>query len=89
VTANSAAVVRICGATITGPLTISASTGPVLAGGESCDANTITGPVRVTDNSGGVEVSGNTIVGPLRITGNAAPTHATGNTVTGPVTIQP
>jgi hypothetical protein len=88
VTANSAAVVRICGATITGPLTISGSTGPVLVGGEGCDANTITGPVRVSDNTGGVEVNGNTVVGPLRITGNAAPTHAAGNTVTGPVMIQ-
>jgi hypothetical protein len=90
VTANGAAeVVRICGATITGPLTISGSTGPVVVGGEGCDPNSITGPVRVTDNAGGVEVSGNTIVGPLRVTGNAAPVHATGNAVTGPVTIQP
>jgi hypothetical protein len=88
VTANGAAVVRICGATITGPLTVTGSTGPVVVGGEGCDPNTIVGPVRITDNSGGVEVVGNTVVGALRVTGNAAPVHATGNTVTGPVTIQ-
>jgi hypothetical protein len=89
VTANGAAVVRICGATITGPLTITGSSGAVLVGGAGCASNTIVGPVRVTDNAGGVEVVGNTVVGPLRITGNAAPVHAAGNDVTGPVTIQP
>jgi hypothetical protein len=89
VTANGAAVVRVCGATITGPLTVTGSTGPVLVGGAGCDGNTVTGPVRVTDNAGGVEVVGNTVVGPLRITGNTAPVHASANTVTGPVAIQP
>jgi hypothetical protein len=86
--AGEAAVVRICGATITGPLTISGSTGVVLVGGDGCASNTIFGPVRVTDNTGGVEVNGNTVVGPLRVIGNTAPVHATGNTVTGPATIQ-
>ena len=61
VVANGAAAVRICGATITGPLTITGSTGPVLVGGAGCDPNTIIGPVRVTDNTGGVEVNGNTV----------------------------
>jgi hypothetical protein len=89
IVANGAAAVRICGATITGPLTISVSTGPVLVGGEGCNPSTVVGPVRVTGNSGGVEVSGNRVVGPLRVSGNAAPTHAAGNTVNGPVTIQP
>jgi hypothetical protein len=88
VVANGAAAIRICGATITGPLTIGGTTGLVLIGGDGCQPNTIVGPVRVTDNTGGVEVVGNTVVGPLRITGNAAPVHATGNTVTGPATVQ-
>jgi hypothetical protein len=87
VVASGAAVVRICGATITGPLTIT-GTGPVVVGGEGCDPNTVAGPVRVTGNTGGVEVSGNTVVGLLRVTGNAAPVDAHGNTVTGPVAIQ-
>jgi hypothetical protein len=89
VVAGGAAVVRICGASITGPVTISGSTGLVLVGGEGCDPNTVVGPVRVTDNTGGVEVNGNRIIGPLRVTGNTAPVHAAGNTVTGPTTIQP
>jgi hypothetical protein len=88
VVANGAAAVRICGATITGPLTIGGSTGPIVVGGEGCDPNTVVGPVRVTDNIGGVEVGGNTVVGLLRVTGNAAPVDAHGNTVTGPVAIQ-
>ena len=89
VVAGGAAAVRLCGVAITGPLTISGSTGPVLVGGSGCDPNTIVGPVRVSDNAGGVEVVGNRVVGPLRVAGNAAPVHATGNTVTGPATIQP
>ena len=97
VVANGAAVVRICGATITGPLTITGSSGLVLVGGEGCEPNTIVGPVRITDNSGGVELDGNQVTGPLRITGNTGvlppphigPVHAEGNTVTGPVTVQP
>jgi hypothetical protein len=89
VVATGAAVVRICGATITGPLMISGSTGAVLVGGEGCDPSTVVGPLRVIDNTGGIEVSGNRVIGPLRITGNTAPAHAAGNTVTGAVTIQP
>jgi hypothetical protein len=88
VTASGAAAVRLCNATITGPLTISASTGPVLVGGSGCAGNTVTGPVRVTDNAAGVDVVGNTIDGRLRVTGNTGPVHAAGNAVTGPVTIQ-
>jgi hypothetical protein len=88
-TATGATAVRICGATITGPVTINGSTGPVLVGGEACEPNTIVGPVRVTENTGGVEVNGNHVIGPLSITGNTVPVHAVGNTVIGPVTIQP
>jgi hypothetical protein len=89
VMSDGAAAVRICGATITGPLTISGSRGPVDVGGDGCDSNTIVGPVRVTDNAGGVEVSGNRVIGPFRVTGNTAPVHAAGNAVTGPMTVQP
>ena len=86
---KSANAIRVCAATVRGPVTISGSSGPVLVGGEACDPNTIVGPLRVTDNTGGVEVNGNHVIGPLRVTGNSAPVHAVGNTVTGPVTIQP
>jgi hypothetical protein len=90
VVASGAAVVRICGAAITGPLTITGSTGLVLVGGPGCEPNTIVGPVRVTGNTGGVELISNTVVGPLRITGNGiGSVRASGNVVTGPVTVQP
>jgi len=100
-TATGAAAVRICGASITGPLTISGSTGLVLVGGDAvtgrCDPDSVTGPVRVTDNTAGVEFNGNTVTGPLRITGNtgslpppdSGSVHAVENTVGGPTTIQP
>jgi hypothetical protein len=83
-----AAVVRICGATLIGPLTISGNSGSVLVGGEGCGPNTVVGPVRVTDNAGGVEVAGNRVFGPLRVTGNAPSVRVTGNAVAGPVAIQ-
>jgi hypothetical protein len=89
VTTTGAGVVRICGARIAGPLTISGGTGPVLIGGAGCDPNTVVGPVRITDNAGGVEIGGNRVLGPLRVTGNSAPVEASGNAVIGPVTIQP
>ena len=73
---KSANAIRLCAATVRGPVTISGGTGPVLVGGEACDANTIVGPVRVTDNTGGVELNGNHVIGPLRVTGNSAPVHA-------------
>jgi hypothetical protein len=100
VLAAGAATVRICGATIAGPLTITGSSGLVLVGGDAatgrCDPNAVTGPVTMSGNDGGVELNGNTVVGPVRVTGNAgslpAPdaghVHASGNTVLGPVVIQ-
>jgi len=75
-------VVRVCGARITGPLTIRGSSGPVAVGGEGCDPNTIIGPVRMTDNTGGVEVVGNTIAGPVVIQPFAAcPVEVVGPTL--------
>jgi photosystem II stability/assembly factor-like uncharacterized protein len=101
VKSSGAVVVRFCGSNIQGALTITGSTGLVLAGGDAatgaCAANTIVGPVAVTGNTGGVEFNGNSVDGPHTITGNTgslpAPdtgsVHAVGNTVTGPKTIQP
>jgi len=53
------------------------STGPGLAGGDGCDPNTVVGPVRVTANTGGVEVNGNHVIGSLRVSG-PAPSLAAG-----------
>ena len=77
------------------------STGLVLIGGDAatgpCAGNTITGPVTLTDNEGGVEFNGNRLNGPLRISGTTGPLpppdtgslHAVGNTVSGPTKIAP
>ena len=90
-------IVRLCGATINAPLTISGATGLVLIGGDdatgTCAGNTITGPVELTGNKGGVEFNGNTVNGPLTISGTTGTLpppdpgslHVSGNTVTGPI----
>ena len=90
-------IVRICGATITVPLTISGATGLLVIGGDTatgaCAGNTITGPVELTGNKGGVEFNGNTVNGPLTISGttgtlpspDTGSLHLSGNTVTGPI----
>jgi hypothetical protein len=67
------------------PCSTAPSAGPLrVASGQ----NVIIGPARVTDNTGGVDVSGNRVIGPLNVTGNASPVHATDNSVTGRATIQ-
>ncbi len=99
-TAARAATLRICGTSLSGPLTVGGSTGLVLVGGDAatgqCDPTTIVSPVRVIGNSGGVELNGNTIVGPLedhgqqqrRAGARQRQVHAEANAVTGPSTIQ-
>jgi MBG domain-containing protein len=96
--ASGATALRACGAKLTGPVTVSKSTGLVVMGddeGPACAGNTITGPVSLTTNSGGVEFDSNTVNGPLTITGTTGTVpppdtgslvHA-GDTVTGPVHI--
>ena len=92
--------VRVCGSTVTGPITVTGSTGLVLIGGDAatgaCAANFIVGPVSLTGNTAGVEFNGNMVIGPLTITGNTgvvpAPdtgtVHVAGNTVIGPMDVQ-
>ncbi len=98
VNSNGAAALRACGAKLNGPLTVSGSTGLVVIGddeGPACAGNTITGPVSLTSNSGGIEFDRNTVNGPLTITGTTGtvPPPDTGslvdvgNKVTGPVHI--
>jgi hypothetical protein len=96
--ATGATALRVCGAQVTGPVTLSASSGLVVVGddeGPACAGNAITGPVVLTSNSGGVEFDYNTVNGPLTITGTTGtvPPPDTGslvdvgNTVTGSVHI--
>ena len=99
--ATEADLVRICGTRLTGPLTVEESSGVVVVGGDAdtgpCAGNTITGPVRLTNNTAGVEFNYNRVTGPVTITGNTGTlpppgtgsVHAVGNSVVGPVKIQP
>jgi hypothetical protein len=99
---DGASTIALCGDTVSGPVTIAHTTGPILIGEPAtgdCAGNTIAGPVRLEDNgcatcgggadSGAIDFSGNTVGGPLRVTGNVG-TFILGyfapNTVSGPVT---
>ncbi|MFJ9852762.1 Ig-like domain-containing protein [Streptomyces sp. NPDC101150] len=72
---------------IKGSLTLDANTG-----GLAASANTITGPVAITDNSGSgpfpadavPAFAANHVTGPLRCDGNEPTLHQSGNTVDGP-----
>jgi MBG domain (YGX type)/Putative Ig domain len=99
--ASGATVVRLCGSMLTGSLSVSGSTGLVLIGGDAatgpCAGNSVTGPVDLRNNRGGVEFNGNSVTGSLSITGttgalpppDTGSVHATGNTVVGPIRIAP
>ena len=90
VSSTKALALTLCGSTVTGPLTVSASTGYVLIGGAAgtgCAGNKITGPVSITNGTGGLSFVGNKVTGPLTITNNKGGFTYSGNTVTGPVTV--
>jgi hypothetical protein len=87
IVATGAAAISICGSTISGAITISGSTGPVVLGSGQpwCTANRIGGDLTLRSNTDGVSVAGNTITGLLACTGNAPPPDDLGqrNTVVG------
>jgi len=85
---KGAKLLRLCGATISGPVEVINGTGPVVIGGPGCPGNTIRGPVTVTGNIAGTTVINNSVFGPLTVMGNAAPVKDTPNTVTGPKKLQ-
>jgi hypothetical protein len=99
--ASGATVVRICGSTLSGSLSVSGSPGLVLIGGDAatgpCAGNAQSGPVDLTSNHGGVEFNDNRGSGPVTISGttgtlpppDTGSVHATGNTVSGPFRITP
>ena len=89
VTATKATLLRICGAVISGPAQATNGTGSVVIGEGTagCPASTISGPVTVKGNMGGVVIDGNVVKGPLAVTGNEGGTTVTNNTVFGPLTV--
>jgi hypothetical protein len=89
VSTTGATAVGLCGSTVTGPLSIASSSGPVLAGdGAGCAGNRITGPVSIEGNAGGVSFAGNAVVGPATLRNNSGGFSYAGNTVNGPVRLQ-
>ncbi|MFF2851764.1 ParB/Srx family N-terminal domain-containing protein [Streptomyces sp. NPDC058001] len=68
--AVGARTLQLCGTRVNGPVSVTASTGPVRLGGIGCTANTLAAPVALVGNGGGVQLSGNTIGGPLACVGN-------------------
>ncbi|MDT0494504.1 ParB/Srx family N-terminal domain-containing protein [Streptomyces griseus] len=88
--ADGAAAVHVCGSSLTGPVAVSRTAGPVRAGGPGCTANSVTGAVVLTGNTGGVQFAANTITGPLVCSANAPAPDNTGreNEVRGPRTGQ-
>ncbi|RZQ65986.1 GH92 family glycosyl hydrolase [Amycolatopsis suaedae] len=86
------------GATVRGPVTVSAGAslvaegatveGPLSAasaGSVQLARTTVTGPVSITGSTGAVAVEAGTVRGPLQLTGNRGPTLLAGTTVDGPV----
>ena len=79
-TASDAAALTLCGSTLTGPLTVSGTTGPVVVGDPpACAPNTITGPVRIVRNLGGVTFDGNRVIGSVTIANNNGGIDVGGN----------
>jgi hypothetical protein len=82
-------VVRVCGATISGPVTLSFDTGAVDIGdGGGCSASKISSALTLTSDSGGSEVVGATVSGPLTLSGDSGGETLNANTVTSALTVQ-
>ncbi|MBT2378060.1 chromosome partitioning protein ParB [Streptomyces sp. CB00316] len=77
---DRAAAIHVCGSSVTGPLAISRTTGPVRLGGPGCTANSLTGAVVLTGNTGGVLLAANKVTGPVACSGNLPAPDTTGRT---------
>lgn len=86
--ASQSAMLRICGSTLSAPLGASGDTGAVLIGDgtSGCPKSTISGPVTLKRDSGGVSIQ-NAAVSQLQLTGCAGGVIVTGNNLAGPLTV--
>jgi hexosaminidase len=92
---SKATVVRVCGASLSGPVKVTGSSGPVTLGqaGE-CDASTFYANVVVQGNVGGVEIEGTPLVeenmfhGSLTVSSNAGGTTVRNNSINGSLTVK-
>src|SRR5262249_4767683 len=66
--ATGAKAITVCGASVSGGLTITRATGPLPLG--TCRKTTIGGSVSLTGNTGGLTYQNNIVSGSLTITGN-------------------
>ena len=89
VTSVGATALLLCHAAVSGPLTVIRSTGPVVIGGlgdPACGRTTISGPVSLIGNAGGVRIMGSTVNGPVTAFVNGGPALTiSGNTIAGPL----
>jgi hypothetical protein len=97
ITASGGATgITLCGANISGPVTVNSSPGWIAIGGNGCSATSIAGPLTLNGNTAGLLVSGASIAGPVAVANNTghAPVQVggtypgptiSGNTVSGPL----
>ncbi|WP_051944440.1 Ig-like domain-containing protein [Streptacidiphilus rugosus] len=87
-TAGGSLALTVCGSTVDGPFAVNGTTGEVLLGAadaaDGCAGNAIHGPVTLTGNTGGVELSGDTVAGPLQCAGNDPAPVQSDDTTAGP-----
>ncbi|MFZ1063215.1 MAG: MBG domain-containing protein [Acidimicrobiales bacterium] len=89
ITSLDSKIVRICGATVSGPVTLSFDTGPVIIGdGGTCASSKISSAVTLTADSGGSEVVNAAISGPLTLSGDSGGETIDGNSVASSLTVQ-
>jgi hypothetical protein len=82
-------IVRVCAATISGPVTLTYDTGKVLIGdGSSCAGSKVSNAVTLTGDTGGSQVIGATISGPLTLSGDTGGETLNNNTVNNALTVQ-
>ena len=81
---------QICGATVTGSLTLQSvgTAATIGSGSPTCAANTISGSLTLLANKAAVVLTGNTIKGSVTDQSNTAATTLTGNTISGSLTDQ-
>ena len=94
--ATSPSAITLCGASVSGSVTITGATGPLAIGGPlgtgTCAKNTnmIAGNVSLTGNQGGLTYQNNIVNGSLTITNNPGGIHiGLGNKTTGKSIIKP
>jgi hypothetical protein len=85
---SKAALLRICAASLSGPVKATAGSGSVVIGEGTpgCSANTFYGSLTVKGNAAGVLIDENAFHASVKVTGNAGAT-VTNNTIAGSLTV--